>query len=141
MSQISNALQQLTISPTADKLETVDRIQALLEEACYTVFERNDQKPWGAYLRLENDQAAAFIEDFFPGLTLEEAQLGMSGAELSPKILVVSPKQRLSWQYHDRRAERWTFLTEGGYCKSASDDEGELIVARQGDVVQFAKGE
>ena len=63
------------------------------------------------------------------------------GAELSPKFLIVKPGQRLSWQYHDRRAERWCFLTQGGYRKSMTDDEGDRIEANAGEVVQFQTGE
>lgn len=53
----------------------------------------------------------------------------------------MSPEQRLSWQYHDRRAERWAFLTDGAYNKSVSDDEGQLFKAQAGDIVQFTTGE
>ena len=61
--------------------------------------------------------------------------------ELSPKILIVAPQQRLSWQYHTRRAERWRFLTEGTYVKSNTDEPGELTHMQPGDVIQFEKGE
>ena len=112
-----------------------------LVEREYTVEEINTDKPWGAYIRLANDDAEDFIKEFFPGLTLKEAQLNIEGAELSPKILITSPEQRLSWQMHHRRAERWTFLTSGGYHKSSTDDQGELNIAHPGDVVQFMQGE
>lgn len=107
----------------------------------YTVIELNDQKPWGAYARLDGTDADRFVEDFFPDLSPEEARLGIEGAELSPKFLIVSPGQRLSWQYHGRRAERWRFLTNGAYHKSDTDDEGELVSVPAGSVVQFARGE
>ena len=29
------------------------------------------------------------------------------GGKLSPKILIVNPNSKLSWQYHHRRAEIW----------------------------------
>ncbi len=109
--------------------------------AGYTVVELNDQKPWGAYVRLDGADADKFVEDFFPGLSPDDARLGIEGAELSPKFLIVSPGQRLSWQYHGRRAERWMFLTDGAYHKSDTDDEGDPIPAPAGTVVQFGKGE
>ncbi|MBM3210487.1 phosphoheptose isomerase [Candidatus Saccharibacteria bacterium] len=107
----------------------------------YEVVEVESAKPWGAYLRFNNQNANKFIAEFFPGLSPEDARLGNSEAELSPKILLVSPGQRLSWQYHDRRAERWTFLTDGAYCKSSTNEEVEPMVAVKGEVVQFKTGE
>lgn len=67
--------------------------------------------------------------------------LGDDAVQLSPKILIVQPHQRLSWQMHDRRAERWRFLNSGGYYKSVTDDMGELKTSNAGEVVQFAQGE
>ena len=121
--------------------EFIIDIERMTAEAGYTVVEKNTDKPWGAYLRFDSMQADEFVDDFFPGLSPEEARLGIEGAELSPKFLIVKPAQRLSWQYHDRRAERWCFLTEGGYRKSSTDDESERFEALAGEVVQFQKGE
>lgn len=98
-------------------------------------------KPWGWYVRFEPKDAEKFVQEFFPGLTMSEAQLGNADAPLSPKFLLVSPGELLSWQYHDRRAERWAYLTDGAYYKSMSDDQGELHSAKAGDVVQFDQGE
>jgi mannose-6-phosphate isomerase-like protein (cupin superfamily) len=136
-----NLKTYLTETLPNEKEQLTSDIIATLETEQYRIAEVNVDKPWGSYIRIESDQADAFVHEFFPGLSPEEARLGMEGAELSPKILIVSPGQRLSWQYHNRRAERWTFLTEGAYNKSMTDDEGERVIAHPGDVVQFAKGE
>lgn len=124
-----------------EKQKVIDDIRVLIESAGYEIVEENATKPWGAYFRLNNDQADEFVEEFFPGLSPSEARLGNEEAELSPKILVVSPEQRLSWQYHDRRAERWAFLTDGAYNKSQTDDPGDLYVVQPGHIVQFAQNE
>ena len=141
MNELSRNLQAITNNNSVDKEAFVGEIAGYVTDAGYTIVELNDKKPWGAYIRLASDEADRFVNEFFPGLTPEEARLGMKDAELSPKLLIVAPEQRLSWQYHDRRAERWTFLTEGGYNKSMTDDEGEVIIAQPDHVVQFAKGE
>jgi mannose-6-phosphate isomerase-like protein (cupin superfamily) len=130
-----------SIDTEREKLDLVAEIVGQLRSNDYTIEEANLTKPWGAYLRLANDDAEKFIAEFFPGLSLSEAQRGIDGAELSPKILIVSPGERLSWQYHDRRAERWRFLTEGGYYKSMTDEQGELVRANLNDVVQFDTAE
>jgi mannose-6-phosphate isomerase len=138
---LSRNLQSIKNTNSIEKETFVSEITGYVTDAGYTIVELNDKKLLGAYIRFVADDADRFVGEFFPGLTPEEARLGMKDAELSPKLLIVTPKQRLSWQYHDRRAERWTFLTEGGYNKSETDDEGELVIAQPGDVVQFAKGE
>jgi len=132
---------QLENTTSIEKATIVSTIMQYVENAGYTIVELNDKKPWGAYIRIDNQEADRFVKEFFPGLTPKEARLGIEDAELSPKLLIVAPEQRLSWQYHDRRAERWTFLTEGAYNKSSTDDEGEVIIAQIGGTIQFARGE
>ena len=141
MNRLSTNLEQVENSNKIEKAVIVGDIAKAVTDAGYTIFELNDQKPWGAYIRMAADEADRFVEEFFPGLTPAEARLGIDGAELSPKLLIVAPEQRLSWQYHNRRAERWTFLTDGAYNKSDSDEEGEVFTATAGTVVQFTKGE
>lgn len=139
--KLEQLVQTEILNANSEKDTVSKAIEDSLRVDSYNVVEINIDKPWGAYFRISSLQAEKFIHQFFPGLTLEEAQLGVSGAELSPKILLVSPSQRLSWQYHDRRAERWTFLTEGAYNKSVNNDPGDVVLARSGDVVQFLQSE
>ena len=141
MSELTQTIKTLDFSKTEQYQALVAEIEKLATQAGYTIVEKNVDKPWGAYLRIDSSQADEFVADFFPGLTPEEARLGIEGAELSPKFLIVKPGERLSWQYHDRRAERWCFLTAGAYRKSATDDEGDRIEAQPGEVVQFECGE
>lgn len=134
-------LQNVDGSIGRDKKDVVRDVRSIIEAAGYTVVETNDQKPWGAYFRFDGAEADRFVQEFFPGLSAEEARLGDPVAELSPKILLVAPSQRLSWQFHHRRAERWAYLTRGAYNKSTTDEPGDALVATPGDVVQFARSE
>ncbi len=62
--------------------------------------------------------------------------------KLSPKILIVKPEARLSWQYHHRRAEIWqVYKGEVGIVRSDNDTEGELIRFKEGEQVRLAQGE
>ena len=62
--------------------------------------------------------------------------------ELSPKILVVAPNKRLSWQYHFRRAEIWKILSGVvGVKTSLTDEEGEIQELPPGIFIQMDKGE
>lgn len=141
MTGIKEQLLALALDRSVDKETLVDQVEYLANQDGYVTVDRNDTKPWGAYLRFDSKGAERFIAEFFPGLTLAEAQLGIENAELSPKFLIVSPKQRLSWQKHDRRAERWAFLTEGAYHKSDTDEQGDIVHVSAGDVVQFGRSE
>lgn len=117
------------------------RLKDMIDELGYDIVEANEKKPWGAYFRLKNDDAERFIKEFFPGLSVHEAKLGNDNVELSPKFLLVLPGQRLSWQYHDRRAERWRFLSKGAYIRGRSDVQQESVHVEPGTVVQFGDGE
>jgi len=96
-------------------------------------------RPWGGFFVLDENQAQAFADIYFQGTDTEE--LRKSGL-LSPKILMVKPGARLSWQYHERRAEIWR-VVEGpvGIVRSATDDEGELVSFKAGETIVLEKGE
>lgn len=137
----TNLQNYITASTAADATSFMNDVITIAQAAGYTPVEINTDKPWGAYVKFDGANADTFIAEFFPGLSPLEARLGDETAELSPKILVVSPGQRLSWQYHNRRAERWIFLTDGAYRKSLSDEQGAVEYATAGAEVQFACGE
>lgn len=126
---------------TTPKKMAMAQVRDMIHQLDYRIVEKDESKPWGAYYRLSNKQADRFIAEFFPGLTPEEARLGQPDVKLSPKFLLVAPGQRLSWQYHHRRAERWHFMLPGAYHKSTTDTQGERVDAPAGTVVQFAQGE
>jgi mannose-6-phosphate isomerase-like protein (cupin superfamily) len=64
------------------------------------------------------------------------------GGKLSPKILIVKPEARLSWQYHNRRAEIWQiFKGSAGIVRSNSDIENEMKVYNEGDQIILQQGE
>lgn len=140
MSELTEKLNSV-IEHDVEYESFVHDVEKIAISAGYEIVEKNVSKPWGAYLRINSTQADDFVYEFFPGLSPEDARLGVEGAELSPKFLIVKTGERLSWQYHDRRAERWRFLTDGAYRKSETDEESERFDAKAGEVVQFQKGE
>lgn len=100
---------------------------------------KDTERPWGGFLVIEEDDAEKFIAQFFPELTKEE--LSISG-KLSPKILIVAPNKKLSWQYHHRRAEVWKLVNgTAGVVRSDDDTEKELIVLQPGDTIELQQGE
>jgi len=100
---------------------------------------QDNTRPWGGFFVIEEKEAEKFIKLYFPHLTKEE--LSISG-KLSPKILVVAPQKRLSWQYHNRRAEIWKLI--GGTAAvvtSDTDEEKEIQPLNIGDIIQLKQGQ
>lgn len=126
---------------TTKKDVALKRLSDAIHELDYKIVDKDETKPWGAYYRFDSVQADRFITEFFPGLSPHAARLGRDDLELSPKLLLVAPGQRLSWQYHFNRAERWRFLSQGAYYRSDNDEMGEKITMQPGDVVQFKEKE
>ena len=113
--------------------------QKALEAKGYR-FERTDfDRPWGGFFVIDEADAAKFVDEYFPGRSEEEL---IGGRKVSPKILLVAPEKRLSWQYHHRRSEVWRVL-EGpvGIMRSATDEQTEVRHYGPGDVVTLDKGE
>lgn len=100
---------------------------------------QDNTRPWGGFFVIEETETEKFINFYFPHLTKEE--LNISG-KLSPKILVVAPEKRLSWQYHHRRAEIWKLI--GGTAAvvtSDTNEEQETTYLNIGDIIQLKQGE
>ena len=141
MTEFSNELDRINQGQNPKEV-AMREIVAAAQAAGYTVADIDDARPWGGFVRFDYRDGDRFVTEFFPGVDPVAARLGNPEAELSPKILYVEPNQRLSWQRHDRRAERWVFLTSGGYHKSLDPEVmGDMVQANPGDVVQFEAGE
>ncbi|NCU31101.1 phosphoheptose isomerase [Candidatus Saccharibacteria bacterium] len=141
MGEFSDAIKHVNIQSTRANHYIFNDIVKIAQNFGYVIDDVDLNKPWGFFVRFESTGAQQFIENFFPGLSYEDACLGNPDAQLSPKFLLVNPEGLLSWQYHERRAERWAYLTDGSYYKSMTDEKGEPHKAKAGDVVQFECGE
>ena len=110
-----------------------------LEKQGLRIDRRDLNRPWGGFYVLDENQAQAFAELYFDGLDVEPLRIG---GKLSPKILLVKPEARLSWQYHHRRTETWR-VVEGpvGIVRSPIDVEGELVSYEAGETIVLEKGE
>ena len=118
---------------------TFSRLERQLAEQGFT-FERTDfNRPWGGFFVIEESQAARFLDAYYPG---EDQVLLTKGGRISPKILIVAPGKRLSWQYHHRRSEVWK-VVEGpvGVARSDSDLQGPVDIHQVGDKITLACGE
>ncbi len=121
------------------KPEIVDQLCAHLTAQGLTIAEIDAARPWGAFLRVVNRQADQFIATFFGDIAVpEQARRG----ERSPKILLVAPRQRLSWQYHLRRAEWWRAIHSavGVYVSATDAQPPTKTILRAGEAIELACG-
>jgi len=107
------------------KNETIDNVKKWIEESGFTVAEEDLEKPWGAYFRFKDEDVDRFLELFVP----EEKNISQNKEVcMSPKFLLVAPEQRLSWQYHERRSEKWkVLLGDVGVKQNYSTVEPECV--------------
>ena len=103
-------------------------------------FERTDfERPWGGFFVIEEAQAPQFVTRYFPGRSTDDL---IGGRKVSPKILIVRPGKRLSWQYHHRREEVWR-VVDGpvAVAHGMSDEQPAPTTYRSGETVVLAQGE
>ncbi len=106
------------------KKEIFDNVAQQLQIEGFNVVTRDETRPWGGFFVIDENQAQQFADTYFDGLDVDSLKIG---GKLSPKILIVAPNTRLSWQYHHRRAEIWQVVSGTvGIKTSKTDEEGEV---------------
>ena len=129
----------LHFSPLTPKELVFENIGEYLHQQTFKIDKYDSTRPWGGFFVIDEAEAEKFVTLYFSHLTI--AELAITG-KLSPKILVVAPEKRLSWQYHNRRAEIWKLIGgTAGVITSDTNDEKETITLNIGDVIQLKKGE
>ena len=105
----------------------------------FKIISRDFERPWGGFLVINESQAQDFANKFFDGLNIDSLKIG---GKLSPKILIVNPNSKLSWQYHHRRAEIWrVYKGSVGVSKSMNDNEQPMIILNEKDQIKLKQGE
>ena len=116
-----------------------NKIEETIKSFGFKVKSYDFERPWGGFLVIDERQTQEFSNKFFEGLDLNTLKIG---GKLSPKILIVKPNARLSWQYHNRRAEIWqVYKGTAGIIRSDSDVENEMEVYNEGDQIILQQGE
>ena len=121
------------------KQELFEQIAAQLRQQGFTIARQDPTRPWGGFFVMEEAQAQQFADAYFNGLPVDELRLA---GRLSPKMLLVAPGRRLSWQYHHRRAEIWQ-VVQGpvGVATSETDAPGEVKSYVAGERITLRQGE
>lgn len=115
------------------------KVKKHIESFGYKIMDYDFERPWGGFLVIDEAQSQKFANQFFDGIPIDS--LKISG-KLSPKILIVNPKARLSWQYHHRRAEIWrVYRGTVGIIRSNDNDQKPILTLNEGDQVRLNQGE
>ena len=107
-------------------------IREEIQSLGFNVIDSDFNRPWGGFLRIDESQSQDFIHNF---ISVENFKIeGM----LSPKILIVKPESRLSWQYHCRRKEIWrVYKNSVGIIRSMDNNQNEMEILREGDIIKL----
>ncbi len=124
---------------TQQLVAVLSRTRASLASAGLTVVGQDLARPWGGFLLISQSEVREFIGVYFPGAALQDVGEQLA---LSPKLLLVAPGRRLSWQYHRRRSEIWRII-EGpvGISRSLDDEETPMRNYDAGEVLRLGLGE
>lgn len=120
------------------KEQIFEEVSVFLKKLSITISSIDTSRPWGGFFVIDENDSAIFIDNFFP----EVEKSLLNKGKLSPKILLVAPDKKLSWQYHFRRAEIWKLIKgEASIIRSETDIEGEAKQMPSGEVISLKQGE
>ena len=115
------------------------KAKKILEQLNFDIVSQDTTRPWGGFYVINENQAQAFAKYFFPDEDIESLKIT---EKLSPKLLIVAPNKRLSWQYHHRRAEIWRCIDgKVEVITSLTNEEAVKQVLKVGDKIKLQQGE
>ncbi len=130
---------QSELKLVGNKSSVLATVEEHLTALGFSIAAKDFSRPWGGFFVLDESQAGKFAQLYFPGIEL--STLRISG-KLSPKILIVEAGKRLSWQYHDRRAEIWKLVAGmAGVVTSEDDSERPVHKLTMGEIIRLPQGQ
>ena len=123
----------------SDKKHIFNQIETYLNQNNIAALSSDQTRPWGGFFVIDPNCLEQFVDQFFQK---KEGLNQNKKLTLSPKVLIVGPDKRLSWQYHHRRSEIWSVIKGPvGVIKSDDDTQGELIILNEKDQIELQNGE
>ena len=120
-------------------MDYLHEIESEISDLGIDVISKDFERPWGGFLVINENQAQEFSDKFFEGINVQSLKIG---GKLSPKILIVKPHSKLSWQYHHRRAEIWrVYKGKVGVSRSMNDKQNPKIILNEKDQIKLKQGE
>lgn len=123
----------------ADKNSIFGKVAEMLQQQGFSITTKDDNRPWGGFYVIDEENASKFVQKYFPDENIDKLKIT---EKISPKILLVAPNTRLSWQYHYRRAEIWKCI-EGPVEVSTSDNDEQTKkhLLQNGEIIRLKQGE
>ena len=122
-----------------DKNLIFTRVAEKLQQQGLSIINKDDNRPWGGFYVIDENQALQFAKVYFPLENIGDLKITQ---KLSPKILLVAPYARLSWQYHYRRAEIWKCIKGPiSVITSETDVEKNQHTIENGEIIRLKQGE
>jgi mannose-6-phosphate isomerase-like protein (cupin superfamily) len=120
------------------KAEVFNEVRDFLQNHRLSIRREDQTRPWGGFFVLDENEIDRFLKLFFPTIAPDQ----IIGLKLSPKVLLVAPHCRLSWQYHNRRAERWTVIKGPVQVAiSDTDEEGKVVTVQADNSISLRQGQ
>jgi len=118
-----------------NKGEKFDTVRSQIISMGFSITKEDDSRPWGGFFVIDEEQSEKFINTFFP-------EVKKPKEKTSPKILLIEPQKKLSWQYHHRRSEMWKSIGgRVGVVKSFTDKENIPIELQKDETIILKKEE
>lgn len=129
----------LDLSTKNDKKSAFDSVQNYIQSNDLNIVNKDEDRPWGGFFVIDESSLETFTNHFFPGV---DPKKNGQNQVLSPKVLLVEPGKRLSWQYHHRRAELWK-IVNGPVGVVLSDDDTQTLVQtfKPGEIITIEQGQ
>lgn len=129
----------VNLSNNIDKTSAFRSVHEHIQSLKLAIFSKDEKRPWGGFFVIDDASLSSFIDHFFPEF---EQKINGQKQALSPKILLVEPGKRLSWQYHHRRSEIWKIVNGPvGIVLSDDDDQTPVQSFNTGQVITIDKGQ
>ncbi len=97
------------------------------------------ERPWGGFYKIDDDSLNDFLTIYFSGVQLP---FDITKLNVSPKILVVAPHKKLSWQSHERRSELWRVVKGpvGIYQSPTDYQPSEMEICKEDETIEMKLG-
>jgi len=110
-----------------------------IQDLGFRIVSTDMHRPWGGFLVIDEKQTQKFVDTFFKE---QASEIKVGQRKLSPKILMVEPGKKLSWQYHHRRSEIWKVIkNSAGVIISDTDHQGSVQEKAENDIIRLNKGQ
>ncbi len=117
----------------------LNEIEDEITDLGFGIISKDFERPWGGFLVIDENQSKKFITKFFKNFDFSKIK---NLKKLSPKLLIIKPKSKLSWQYHNRRSEIWKIIKgKVGVAKGKEDVEPLTKEFFEGDYIFIEKKE